>query len=89
MPDEVLRFDLDFFGATVVQDLSREVGWDSEPTPFMLEWESEALEVQMVVRARPDLPRASIFRNLSFCLGFDCEEHDFDEFRPLVDICSD
>ncbi len=47
MPDEVLRFDLDLFRATRVKDLSRNVGWDSEPTHLMPEWESEELEATL------------------------------------------
>jgi len=47
MPDEVLRFDLDIFRATRVKDLSRDVGWDSEPTHLMPEWESEELEATL------------------------------------------
>ena len=47
MPDEVLRFDLDLFRATRVKDLSRDVGWDSEPTHLMPEWESEELEATL------------------------------------------
>ena len=30
-----------------VKDLSRDVGWDSEPTHLMLEWESEELEATL------------------------------------------
>ncbi len=35
------------FRATRVKYLSRHVGWDSEPTHFMAEWESEELEATL------------------------------------------
>jgi hypothetical protein len=47
MPGEVLRFDLDLFRATRAKYLSRDVGWNSEPTHLMPEWESEELEATL------------------------------------------
>ena len=46
-PDKVFRFDLDLVRVTMVQYLSRDVCWDSEPTHFMMEWESEELEAAL------------------------------------------